>query len=35
MVIMMACLDRYINGIESFWGYAKKRLIKFNGPKAL
>lgn len=26
-----ACGDRHINGIESFWGYAKKRLIKFNG----
>ena len=23
--------ERYINGIKSFWGYAKKRLIKFNG----
>ena len=23
--------ERHINGIESFWGYAKKRLIKFNG----
>ena len=24
----------HINGIESFWGYAKHRLIKFNGiPK--
>lgn len=21
----------HINGIESFWGYAKRRLIKFNG----
>ena len=26
-----ACGERHINGIESFWGYAKKRLIKFNG----
>ena len=26
----------HINGIESFWGYAKHRLIKFNGiPKDL
>jgi transposase-like protein len=25
---------RHINGIESFWSYAKRRLIKFNGiPK--
>ncbi|MCL2081189.1 MAG: IS1595 family transposase, partial [Oscillospiraceae bacterium] len=24
----------HINGIESFWGYAKHRLVKFNGiPK--
>lgn len=23
--------ERYINGIKSFWSYAKKRLIKFNG----
>ena len=22
---------RHINGIESFWGYAKRRLAKFNG----
>jgi transposase-like protein len=22
---------RHINGIESFWGYAKRRLVKFNG----
>ena len=22
--------ERHINGIESFWGYAKKRLGKFN-----
>ena len=21
----------HVNGIESFWGYAKKRLVKFNG----
>jgi transposase-like protein len=21
----------HINGIESFWGYAKRRLAKFNG----
>jgi len=21
----------HINGIESFWGYAKHRLVKFNG----
>ena len=27
---------KYINGIESFWGYAKHRLVKFNGiPKNL
>ena len=26
-----ACGERHINGIESFWGYAKKRLVKFNG----
>lgn len=27
-----ACGERHINGIiESFWRYAKKRLIKFNG----
>jgi transposase-like protein len=27
-------LGNHINGIESFWGYAKHRLIKFNGvPK--
>lgn len=26
----------HINGIESFWGYAKHRLVKFNGiPKEL
>lgn len=26
--------ERHINGIESFWSYAKRRLIKFNGvPK--
>jgi len=26
----------HINGIESFWGYAKHRLVKFNGvPKDL
>ncbi|STZ51950.1 putative insertion element transposase [Neisseria dentiae] len=25
---------QHINGIESFWGYAKNRLVKFNGvPK--
>jgi len=23
--------SRHINGIESFWSYAKRRLIKFNG----
>jgi len=23
--------DRHINGIESFWSFAKKRLAKFNG----
>ncbi|WP_130803015.1 IS1595 family transposase [Acinetobacter ihumii] len=23
--------DRHINGIESFWSYAKRRLAKFNG----
>lgn len=23
--------NRHINGIESFWSYAKRRLIKFNG----
>jgi len=23
----------HINGIESFWAYAKRRLIKFNGTK--
>ncbi len=23
--------NRHINGIESFWGYAKRRLAKFNG----
>ncbi|STZ51194.1 putative insertion element transposase [Neisseria dentiae] len=22
---------QHINGIESFWGYAKNRLVKFNG----
>jgi len=28
--------DNHINGIESFWGYAKHRLVKFNGiPKDL
>ena len=27
---------KHINGIESFWGYAKHRLVKFNGiPKDL
>jgi len=26
-----ACGERPINGIESFWGDAKKRLIKLNG----
>jgi len=26
--------SRHINGIESFWSYAKRRLVKFNGvPK--
>ena len=26
--------NRHINGIESFWSYAKRRLVKFNGvPK--
>lgn len=26
--------DRHINGIESFWSYAKRRMAKFNGvPK--
>ena len=26
--------SQHINGIESFWGYAKNRLVKFNGvPK--
>jgi len=24
----------HINGIESFWGYAKRRLAKFNGVPA-
>ena len=24
----------HINGIESFWGYAKRRLVKFNGVSA-
>jgi len=23
----------HVNGIESFWGYAKKRMLKFNGVK--
>lgn len=23
--------NRHINGIESFWSYAKRRLVKFNG----
>ncbi len=23
--------ERYINDIESFWSYAKRRLAKFNG----
>ena len=23
--------ERHINGIESFWSYAKRRLAKFNG----
>lgn len=23
--------NRHINGMESFWGYAKRRLSKFNG----
>ena len=26
--------NRHINGIESFWGYAKRRLAKFNGVSA-
>ena len=26
-----ACDDQHINGIESFWSYAKNRLVKFNG----
>jgi transposase-like protein len=26
--------DSHINGIESFWGYAKRRLAKFNGVPA-
>jgi transposase len=26
-----ACGERHINGIESFWGYAKKLFSKFNG----
>ena len=29
-----ACGQHHINGIESFWSYAKRRLAKFNGvPK--
>ena len=23
--------NRHINGIESFWSYTKRRLVKFNG----
>jgi len=23
--------NRHVNGIEGFWGYAKHRLVKFNG----
>lgn len=26
-----ACGENHINGIESFWSYAKRRLAKFNG----
>lgn len=26
-----ACGERHINGIESFWSFAKRRLAKFNG----
>ena len=26
-----ACNKQHINGIESFWFYAKNRLLKFNG----
>jgi len=26
-----ACGELHINSIESFWGYIKKWLIKFNG----
>ncbi|MBR5941008.1 MAG: IS1595 family transposase [Neisseriaceae bacterium] len=26
-----ACGGQHINGIESFWSYAKNRLVKFNG----
>jgi len=26
-----ACGEWHIDSIESFWGYAKKRLIKFKG----
>ena len=29
-----ALKDNHINGIESFWGYAKNRLVKFNGIKS-
>jgi transposase len=27
--------DAHINGIESFWSYVKRRLIKFNGIKKI
>ena len=31
---LLANVSRHINGIESFWSYAKRRLVKFNGvPK--
>ncbi|MBA3755897.1 MAG: IS1595 family transposase, partial [Nitrosomonas sp.] len=26
-----ACGEPHINGIESFWSFAKRRLAKFNG----
>lgn len=25
--------DHRVNGMESFWSFAKRRLVKFNGPQ--
>ena len=31
MVVASSRQVRHVNGIESFWSYAKRRLAKFNG----